>query len=257
MRYLTILTTLILAACGGGGGGSGGSTVAPPPVNQSVGGVWEGTDSDGDDIVGLVTEDGAFHFIDPFGQGFGTASVSNGNEVSATYTYVADLGTTFSDGSTSASCTFTGTVVERQSLTVNSECTSTTGNTSQVSVTLAYNALYNRSANLATIEGLYDDLGDVLSIDSAGLLFEQDATDGCVLNGQVSVVDPAFNAYEVEFLVEGCNAGLQELNGTTWSGIATLDNTVSPEELIFGVVGDVTVSGDTGTFALVGIALRI
>ena len=256
MRCLTLLFSVTLVACGGGGG-DGGSTTAPPLSNQSVGGVWEGTDSDGDDIVGLVTEDGTFHFIDPSGQGFGRISVSNNNQVSATYIYVADLGTAFSDGSTSAACTLSGTIAERQSLTVNSECTTTQGSVSQVSAALAYSSLYDRDANLATIEGLYDDLGNVLSIDSAGLLFEQDATNGCVLNGQVTVVDPSYNAYEVEFSVENCNVGSQELNGTAWSGILTLDNTVSPEELIFGVVGNVTISGETATFALVGRAPRI
>ena len=258
MRYLAVIAALTIAACGGGGadGGDNGSDApTPQPVNQSVGGIWEGTDSDGDTIVGLVTEDGVFHFIDPFGQGFGTASVSNGDQVSANYTYVADLGTTFSDGTTSASCTITGTIAERQSLMVDSECTSTQGNVHQTSVTMVYNSIYDRDASLATIAGQYNDLGTVLNIDSAGVLFEQDASSGCILNGQVSVVNPSFNAYEVEFLVEACGAENEELNGTTWSGIATLDNTVSPEELIFGVVGDVPGLG--GTFALVGLAPRI
>lgn len=245
-----------LTACGGGGGG-GTPTITPPVVNQSVGGIWEGQDQAGDEIVGLVTEDGRFHFIDLFGQGFGTASVTNGNQVSASYTYVADLGTTFSDGSTSASCTLSGTVVERQSLTVNSQCTSTAGNTTQMSVTLTYNPLYNRDASLATIAGLYDDLGDVLTVSNDGVLFEQSASDGCVLNGQLSVVNSAYNAYDVQFSISSCGAGLATLNGTTWSGIATLDNTSAPEALIFGVVGDIPVSGGTATFALVGLAERI
>jgi hypothetical protein len=255
MRFLSaILATFALAACGGGGGG--GNPNPTPPANQSVGGIWVGTVPGGNDVVGLITENGSFHFIDEFGQGFGTALVSNGNQVSANYTFVANLGTTFSDGSTRATCTRSGTVVERQSLTVNSQCTSTAGNTSQVSVTLAFNALYNRDASLATIAGNYDDSGDVLNITSSGVLFEQDATDGCVLNGQVTVVNPAYNAYEVQFSVSNCNANLAELNGTSWAGIAALDNTVSPEELVFAVVGDVTVSGNVAKFAIVGVAPR-
>ena len=255
MRILLGALLLIgLAGCGGGGGG--GQTVAPPVVNQSVGGIWQGKDSDGDDIVALVTEDGRFHFIDPLGQGFGSMSVSAGNQVSASFTDVADFGTTFSDGSTSAICTLSGTVVERQSLAVSSQCTSTLGNTHQVSATLTFNVLYNRDASLATIAGLYDDQGDVLNINSAGVLFEQDATDGCVLNGQVSVVNPAYDSYQVQFTVSNCNANLAQLNGTSWTGIGTLDNTASPEELIFGVVGDVTLSGTPTKFAIVGQAPR-
>ena len=107
MRHATLLLfALSLMACGGGGGGGGGGgstpDVTPPPVNQSVGGIWEGTDSDGDNVMGLVTEDGTFHFIDPFGQGFGMASVRNGNQVQADFTYVAELNTVLFDGSTSA-----------------------------------------------------------------------------------------------------------------------------------------------------------
>lgn len=254
MRNLTVLAAVLVTACSDGGGGS---TVGPPGENQSIGGIWEGTYADGNDIVGLVAEDGAFHFIDSLGQGFGTATVSSGNRVSATYTYVAQLDTAFSDGSTSAACTLTGTVVERRSLKLDFDCTSAQGSASQVSATLSYNALYDRDASFAAIEGLYDDLGDVLSIDGAGALFEQDATDGCVLNGRVSVIDPDFNAYRIEFGVESCNSGLRHVNGTTWSGIGVLDDTVAPEELIFGVVGDVTASGYTATFALLGVAPRI
>ena len=262
MRHATLLLfALSLMACGGGGGGGGGGStpdVTPPPVNQSVGGIWEGTDSDGDNIIGLVTEDGTFHFIDSlFGQGFGTASVRNGNQVQANFTYVAELDTALSDGSTSATCSLSGTVVERQTLTIDSECTSTLDNVSQVSVTLAYNALYDRNASLTTIEGLYDDSGDVLRIDSSGILFEQDASNGCVLNGQVSVIDPSYNAYDLAFSVENCVGSYEKLNGTMWSGIATLDNTASPEELVYGLVGDVIVSGQTIKFSLVGRAPRI
>jgi len=262
MRLLpVILLSLALTACGGGGGGDGDSPPAsqspPPPANQSVGGIWEGTDSDGDAIIGLVTETGAFHFLDPDGQGFGTATVSNGSQVAASYTYVADLGTTFVDGSTGATCTLTGTVVERVSLSVNSQCTTTRGTTGQNSATLAFNALYNRDASLATIAGNYNDVGDVLNINSGGVVFEQDASEGCILNGQVTVVNAAYNAYQVQFTVSNCNASYAALNGTSWTGLATLDNTTSPQELIFGVVGNVTISGAMGTFSLVGVAPRI
>jgi hypothetical protein len=222
-----------------------------------VGGIWQGTDSAGDAIVGLITETGKFHFIDPNGQGFGIAAVSSVNQVTASYTYVANLGTTFADGSTSASCTLSGTVVERQSLTVASHCTSTLGNASQVTVALTFEALYNRDSSLSTVAGTFDDNGDVLSISAGGVLFEQDAALGCVLNGQVSLVSATYNAYEVQFSVSNCNASNAILNGTTWSGIATLDNTASPEDLIFGMVGSVTASGTTATFAMVADAPRI
>jgi len=260
MRFTpTILLSLGLAACGGGGGDgdSPPASQSPPPApNQSVGGIWEGTDLDGEAVIGLVTEAGAFHFIDPYGQGFGTATVT-GSQVSASYTYVADLGTTLVDGSTGASCTLTGTVVERVSLTVNTLCTTTGGTTGQNTAALSFNALYHRDATLATIAGNFNDYGDVLNINSGGVLFEQDADDGCILNGQITVVNAAYNAYLVQFTVSNCNANYAALNATSWTGIATLDNTTSPEELVFGVVGNITFSGVVGTYSLIGVAPRI
>lgn len=257
MKQLYMLTVaMVLAGCGGGGGSN---SSPPPPANQSVGGIWEGVDSDGDNIVGLIAESGFFHFIDDFGQGFGIAAVSNGNQVDASYTYVADLGTVLFDGSTSADCTLSGTIVERQTLTVASNCTTTLGSTTQVTASLTYDSLYERNASLATIAGQYSDFGDVITIDNTGAVFEQSATTGCVLNGQVSVINPEHNAYGVAFTVGGCGAGFTELNGTSWSGIGALDNSDSstPEELVFGVTGDVTISGVTATFALIIVAPRI
>lgn len=255
MRILTVTVICLgLAACGGGGGDD--PTIGPP-ANQSIGGIWEGADANGDPIVALIAEDGRFHFIDLAGQSFGTAAVANNNQVSATYTYVADFGTTFVDGSTSASCTLTGTVVERTSLNLASQCMSTAGTSTQVTAALVFNTLYHRDSSLATITGLYDDNRDVLDINSAGVLFEQDASDGCTFNGQVSVIAPAFNLYQIAFVVANCDANSDELNGTSWTGLATLDNNSSPEELFFSVVGNVTISGTAGTFALLGIAPRI
>jgi len=254
MRRVTCLATLGLAACGGGGGYS--SSSAPPAANQSLSGIWEGMDSDGDEIYGLVTESGAFHLIDQFGQGVGTAVVRNGNQVSASYAFLANLGTTLPDGSSSETCSATGTVVERQSLTVAVNCLTDQGTAIQVSAKLTYNPLFDRSASLATIEGMYDDDGNVLTIDSAGVLFEQDVTTGCTLNGQVAVIEPSHNAYAVEFDVD-CMSAANELDETTWSGVATLDDSNAPEELIIVVIGDVMVSGDTATFAIARIATRI
>ena len=70
-------------------------------------------------------------------------------------------------------------------------------------------------------------------------------------------MNAAYNAYQVQFTVSNCNASYAALNGTSWTGLATLDNTTSPQELIFGVVGNVTISGAMGTFSLVGVAPRI
>ena len=185
---------LALSACGGGGGGA---TFNPPPVtNASPGGIWFGIDSDGGEVGALVTETGRFHLIDEFlNQGAGTLSVSNGNDVSGTFQLVPELGFTFEDGTTLADCTLSGTVAERQTLTVTVNCTTTGGLQDQVTATLSYDATYERDSSLATIAGRYgDDSGIVTDIDSDGRIFEHDPTTACVTNGQVSVINSAFNA---------------------------------------------------------------
>jgi hypothetical protein len=250
MKNLTLLAAAALAACGGSGGGESTPPINQPPVNQSLSGLWEGVDSDGDEVFGLVTDSGDFHLFDQFGQGVGTAVVSDGDQVSATYAYAVDFGTTFPDGSTSEACSATGTVVEGQTLMVDIDCLTDQGSAVQVSATLTYNPLFDRSASLATIAGMYDDAGNVLTIDSTGALFEQDATTGCTLNGQVAVIEPSHNVYAVEFAIDTCAPDPDGFNGTTWTGVAALDDTVAPEVLVIGVLGDVAVSGVPTTFAL-------
>ena len=179
-RISTVLLAFVLAACGGGGGGGSLAPTPPPVSNASPGGIWSGTDSDGGEVAALVTETGRFHFIDEFlSQGAGILSVSNGNNVAGDFQFVPDLGFTFEDGTTLADCTLSGTVAERQTLTVTVNCTTTDGLQSQVTSTLSYEAIYDRDSSLAAIAGMYgDDSGIVTDINSEGRIFEQDPTTG-------------------------------------------------------------------------------
>ena len=241
------LFAFALAACGGGGGGAvANPPVQPPPVtNESPGGIWFGTDSDGDEVLALVTETGRFHFVDEFlSQGSGILSVSNGNDVTGNFQLVPQLGFTFPDGTTSADCTLSGTVAERQTVAVTVNCTTTAGLQDQITATLSYEALYDRDSSLATIAGIYGDgSGIVTDIAADGAIFEQDPVSGCVTNGQVSIIDSAFNAYDVEFGFSNCTGQFVNINGSSFVGIATLDNTVTPEVLFIAATGDVA-----GTF---------
>ena len=96
-----------------------------------------GIDSDGAEVVALVTETGRFHFIDEFlSQGFGVLSVSNGNDVTSDFQLVTEFGFAFPDGTTLADCTLSGTVTERQTMTVTADCTTTAGLQDQLTVAL-------------------------------------------------------------------------------------------------------------------------
>jgi len=230
-----LLLCLTLTACGGGGGESGA------PANESIGGVWTGKDSDNNDLVVLVTEAGAFRFLDVTSgfQGFGAATVTNGSSVTLNYTQVAPYGDTFSDGGVSATCSATGTLREGESLTVNISCRSNANSTWTEQASLAYDSTYDRDSSLAAIAGLYDDDGEVMSIDRNGKLFEQNAATGCVLNGQVSIIDSAWNAYGIAFSIGNCQGLYAPLNGSSWDGIATLESAGTTETLVAGVTGNV------------------
>ena len=237
---LLIIGCLTLVSCGGSGGGGGGGLGPTPAPDQAIGGAWAGTDGDGNQVFALSTESGELRWVVPATgeQGFGAASV-DGTDVTINYTYVAPFGFTLQDGSSSASCTATGTIQERQSLSATISCTTSNGGSFDTTVSLSYDSLYEVGASLATIAGNYDDFGQVFNIASNGVIFEQDASTGCVINGQVDVVDAAFNAYSVSLTITGCQGMNAILNGATFSGLGIYDNSVNPNEIIFGLTGEI------------------
>lgn len=231
------LCALLMAGCGGGGGGGTQSASPPPVTNASPGGIWEGTLGTGQQVIGLVTESGEFHFldIDEFAQYFGTVSV-NGNATSANFTGYAELGSSFADGTTSGTGSLTGTIQARSKFTANSTFRTSAGNSNPNTIDLTYNALYDRDSSLATIAGNFTDLrtGSIVNVSSSGVAFSQNPDNGCVLNGSVSIIDAQFNAYRVQYSYSSCTGVDAVLNGLTFRGLATLDNTASPELLLVG-----------------------
>lgn len=237
---LALISSAFLSACGGSGGGK--ANVPPPPVqNVSPGGFWFGTDSDGDDIVAVVTETGRFHFITLVdgSQGSGVMSVSNGNNISGNFQLVTQIDWVFADGTTLADCTLSGTVTERQTMTVTANCTTTAGLANQSTATLGYDNTYDRNSSLATIAGNYQGESSVLNISGSGVMFAQDPIDGCVVNGQVNIINAAYGAYDFGFTFSNCQGESAILNGSSFTGIMFLDNTVNPEVLISIYTGEV------------------
>ena len=99
----------------------------------------------------------------------------------------------------------------------------------------SFSSLYDKASSLATTAGNYTDGPDTLSIDGNGVIFEQDPTTGCVINGQVSLINTQYNAYSASITYSSCTGTFAAANGLTYTGLATLDQTVSPAELDFGL----------------------
>lgn len=237
---LPLLALCAAAGCGGGGNGPSipPSPQEPIPSDASPGGIWEGSSSLGFTVVALVTESGQFHLLRGDGVQFvGIASTSD-ERLSANFVGYAPFPQAFGDGSTTGTGTLAGTVKERKSFDADSSFRTSKGAASDSTIALSYEKLYERDSSLGTIAGNYLDTerNAVMSVNDDGTLFSQDPGNHCVLNGAVSVIEPEFNLYRVSYEFSNCRGRWSRLNGTDAEGLATLDDTRSPEALVISVV---------------------
>jgi hypothetical protein len=123
-----------------------------------------------------------------------------------------------------------GTVVGRTSMTLNG-------------ISWIYNGgIYGQPSSFATIAGSWSGSyvfgangGATLSIDTNGVMYAADTVDSgstCVINGQVSLIDTAYNAYDIAMTYSNCTDIFdQEVNGLTGVGTGYIDYGVSPSVL--------------------------
>jgi hypothetical protein len=228
-----------------------GNTSPPPDPptrwpNQKIGGFWNGVSSDwgGDtpgsspmklDIMGIVTEDGRAYFIRDdwtmyWGELFTDGKWVEGEVAGGVVMGVKSFGHAFWDGSTAADGGADNMLMnERESLSGDFVIQSAAGNQWWASLAMLYDDSYNYGSSLDTIAGNYVDPtgliggihGGVLNITATGALFIQSAATGCVANGNVAVIDAAYNAYEINIAYSNCGAADAFLNGATFTGLAT------------------------------------
>jgi len=234
---------LVVSGCGGGGqlpipGPEPPGPPEPPAPEASPGGVWQGTSSLGVGVVGLVSETGQFHFIRGDSVQFVGRLTTSGDELSANFVGYVPFGEKFGDGSTTGVGSLSGNLDERTSISADIDFTTSRGAASQSTISLSYDPIYERDSSLESVAGNYLDTEKnvVINVNNAGELFSQDPKSQCITNGTVSVIDPAFNLYRVEYTFSNCKGHHQEvLNGAVAEGLATLDDTQSPDALIMGV----------------------
>ena len=218
--------------------------------SESTGGYWTGS-VNGNPGVGLVDESGAFIFIAVDGELYpGTLVISNpsapepipfsGSVQSFTPGKFPNYGVLETCPPPNSNAylgigTLSGTVVPRQS--IGGTATFTPSVCPVEGISLTFNALYYVPSSLATISGTYTDsaTGTAFTIAADGTVFAQDATTGCVINGTVSIINPSYNVYGIAVSYASCAGSLSPLNGVTFAGLAALDNTKNPEQLLAGV----------------------
>lgn len=264
-RTVTVLlSSMSLCACGGGGGSAPSAGGSPPPTvtNQSVGGIWStqytvttGVNT-GDviDAVALISENGQYF---EYGKnttngcaaiGFGQIS-SSGSTVSGSGDYVdvqytsipsVTVNCVAPDGSQSGSSMLSGTVQQRATASITSTDTTSMGTMiPSATTTFTFSNAYLSASSLNTIAGNYADGSATLSITGSGVVFEQDAN-GCVLNGQVSIISALYNAYAVQIDFANCSGTNAALNGVVVAGLITLDTTQAPAAIVGGVSGNIS-----------------
>ena len=142
-------------------------------MNQSIGGIWEGTNSHDWNTIGIVTEGGLFHFglVNSFHHR-GEVMIGNAyvmeDQVHGEGMYLG-----FRDGPAGKlywirlSCTLTGVVEARRRLALESDCEPAPPFGEQdlvldwdrlnarASLELTYNPSYEQGASVAAIAGLY------------------------------------------------------------------------------------------------------
>jgi hypothetical protein len=220
---------LVLALAGCGGGGSAGD----PIQGASPGGIWRGSETAGGlAITGLVTESGLADFIRADDAQF-VGQLSTTNELlSGAGEAFAQAGNTFPDGSTHGEWQISGTLQERNSIASQLTLTTDNGTTTQATLDLVFDPLYDQPSSLAAVSGSYVPPGGgfALSIDATGGLQLSDLI--CQTSGHIVIIDPTYNVYQVT-MTSTCDHG----GTSTASGLATLDASLSPQQLLIGVTG--------------------
>lgn len=204
-------------------------------MNASPGGLWIGVDSNAEPVAMLTSEEGLFYFLSgPFDDSTGLLGIMNGDSVNGVMGNPENSGDIGSSGRTD--CKLTGSVNERVSMLLDVRCRGSQEEEVLTTLSLEYDPRYERSSSLEQVAGNYQlDFGSVLNIAGDGMIFSQDGRTGCMTIGEVKIIDPRFNVYEIEMIFIECPGVDRLVYHETLFGIAMLDETFTPERLIFSV----------------------
>lgn len=223
--FALVLICGVFTACGGGGGGnssssnngpnnsgsgSGSSSVPAPPPNENLSGLWDGTISE-DGITyatrGLIFDEDVndglpadFYAISSDAEAIYLGSISlNGTD------FQGSAGMYQIGGGLFGQSTITG--VGNAKGTIRATGTSDTGAISSIS--LDYDASYDRPSSLDTVAGIwnnYDLAGNIvatMTIQNNGSFSGNNAA-GCQYAGEFSIINSNRNLYQFEFDYSGC-----------------------------------------------------
>jgi hypothetical protein len=194
------------------------------------GGLWRGKDPiSGKSVLGLIAENGATQFVRDDGvQYFGLSRIDGEKIDAALSVGAADA--------LQGTARVQGTIKQGTSIAARLSVTPKTGSAQTGDLALAFDALYKKPSALDKVAGNFKNAatGATINVNASGVVFSQDATTGCVINGAVAVIDSRFNAYGVKLAFTGCKGSLANLNTSTAFGLMTLDDSGKTPRLVIG-----------------------
>jgi hypothetical protein len=254
LRSTDFCRAAALAALAAGAAACHGSSSLSATNEQYPYGIWTGTDNTtGLALMGIVNTQGQANptgqavFFRADGQQYTGAVTALQNNISGSLQSYSQAGTTFPDGSTFGVGALGGTVTTEGSL--DGTFTLTTLNKTQTTTTwsLVYDKIYTNPSSLGAIAGTYTDAstndpsyGATVTIGSGGAIsVATPPASGCVLSGQVTVSDATYNIYTISLSYTGCGSSTPQavLNGIHFTGVGTIDNTITPNQVLIAVTG--------------------
>ncbi|HEX9138498.1 MAG TPA: hypothetical protein VF848_01825 [Steroidobacteraceae bacterium] len=243
------ISALGLAGCNGVLGDLG-TTTTPTKTNASPTGIWNGTDSVSNlQLAAIINSSGQAYFYRSDGVIFaGVIQVAGTTLAAAVDGYTVYPLQQFADGSTYGVGTLNGTVTTGGTMTTSLSFTTDGGTAVDDDWSLTYSPLSSDASSLAAITGNYRDTdaapatltGATLSVSGAGALSAQVAANGCVLNGTATTDDASFDVYQISYTLASCTGEYAVLNGVQFSGLAIVNTSASPTDIVLAVSGKST-----------------
>lgn len=237
-RLVAMLLIALIAGCGGGGGGDDEDD--EQDFDQDATGIWTGTVTpDGKPAVSaevVVAPDGRFVAVSAFAFLSGSGSVS-GDRLSASAKGWTPPGSTFANGSTSATFSLTGTVLQENRI---DSAYSGGGESGRIAATY-HDARSNREASLAVAAGSYvTSGGGALAINSTGAMtLNSPNGPNCVGNGTLQVPNRLRNVYKWSMTLSGCTAGNGNAEGVGYMG--DIGSRLNSRIVLLGAAPDVSI----------------
>ena len=135
-------------------------------------------------------------------------------------------------------------------------CSDASGPVWNESATLFYQTDYEQNSSLAIIAGNYT-LGPIaatntLNIAGDGRIFGMyDNGPACTVSGQVSLLDPAYNLYDIQWTFSSCGPILPDYEGIQFTGIATIPTIPSLPSGSFYLLMTGNVAGDFRSISVI------